>query len=78
MIEHQLAANMAQAVFTAFPLCMKILTPAAAARGLPVIAIQCFPCSTGFRGPPGLGGKNQNLEKKKSTNKACFILERFR
>jgi hypothetical protein len=44
----QVAANMAQAASTAFPPLLKIMAPAVAARGLPVTAIQCFPCSGGF------------------------------
>ena len=44
----QVAANMAQAASIAFPPLWKVMAPAVAARGLPVMAIQCRPCSTGF------------------------------
>src|SRR5579862_2648262 len=52
----EVAAIMAQAASTALPPCSKILAPAVAASGLPVTAIQCWPCSAGFwvrAGAPG-------------------------
>jgi hypothetical protein len=42
------AAIMAQAASTALPPRAKIFAPAVAPSGLPVIAIQCWPCSGGF------------------------------
>src|SRR5262245_7787330 len=42
------AAIIAHAASTALPPFWKIIAPAAAASGLPVIAIQCWPCSGGF------------------------------
>src|SRR5512137_1971297 len=44
----EVAAIMAQAASTALPPRSKILAPAVAPSGLPVIAIQCRPCSGGF------------------------------
>ena len=44
------APSMAQAASTAFPPWPKIMAPAVAPSGLPVIAIQCFPWRTGFWG----------------------------
>src|ERR1043166_627095 len=44
----QPAASMAQAASTALPPCVKIIAPALAERGLPVIAIQFLACSGGF------------------------------
>ena len=43
----QAAANIATAASTALPPCWKIIEPAVAARGLPVTATQCLPCSWG-------------------------------
>src|SRR5262245_46177393 len=42
------AASIAQAASTALPPFWKIMAPAVAARGLPVIATQCLPWSTGL------------------------------
>jgi hypothetical protein len=42
------AANMAQAASTALPPRLNVSAPAVAAKGLPVIAIQCEPCKTGL------------------------------
>ena len=42
------AANIAQAASTALPPLSKTFAPAVAANGLPVIAIQFFPCNGGF------------------------------
>src|SRR5205085_4554456 len=42
------AAIIAQAASTALPPCWKIIAPAVAASGLPVIAIQYRPCRGGF------------------------------
>lgn len=44
----QVAASIAAAASTALPPFAKIMAPAVAASGLPVIATQCRPCSTGF------------------------------
>ena len=44
----QVAANMAQDASMALPPLLKIIAPAVAASGLPVIAIQCLPCKGGF------------------------------
>src|SRR5262245_5996389 len=44
----QPAASMAAAAATALPPFAKIIAPAFADNGLPVIAIQCFACSAGF------------------------------
>ena len=44
------APSMAQAASTALPPWPKIMAPAVAPSGLPVIAIQCFPWRTGFCG----------------------------
>jgi hypothetical protein len=44
----QTAASIAQAESTAFPPLIKVIAPTVAASGLPVIATQCFPWSTGF------------------------------
>src|SRR5512133_940469 len=44
----QVAASMAHAASTALPPRSKIMAPAVAARGLPVMAIQCTPCNGGF------------------------------
>jgi len=44
----QVAASMAQAASTAFPPCVKMVAPAVAASGLPVMAIQFLPCKGGF------------------------------
>jgi hypothetical protein len=41
-------ASMAQAASTAFPPFVKMMDPAVAARGLPVMAIQFLPCKGGF------------------------------
>jgi hypothetical protein len=42
------AASIAHAASTAFPPLVKIIDPAVALSGFPVIAIQCFACSGGF------------------------------
>ena len=42
------AASIAHAASTAFPPFWNIIAPAVAPSGLPVIATQCRPCSTGF------------------------------
>ena len=42
------APSMAAAASTALPPFWNIMAPAVAAMGFPVMAIQCFPCSTGF------------------------------
>ena len=42
------AASIAQAASTALPPFSNIIAPAVAAKGLPVIAIQFFPCNGGF------------------------------
>jgi hypothetical protein len=42
------AASIAQAASTAFPPCWKTIAPAVAPRGLPVIATQWRPWSTGL------------------------------
>src|SRR6187551_2746345 len=47
------AANIAQDASTAFPPFVKIMAPAVAAIGLPVMAIQFLPCKGGFCLPPG-------------------------
>jgi hypothetical protein len=44
----QVDANMAQEASIALPPFAKISAPAVAAKGLPVTAIQCFPCNGGF------------------------------
>src|SRR5919202_5018284 len=44
----EVAAIIAHAASTALPPRSKIIAPAVAARGFPVIAIQCLPCSAGF------------------------------
>jgi hypothetical protein len=44
----EVAAIIAQAESTALPPFWKIIAPAVAASGLPVIAIQCLPCNAGF------------------------------
>jgi hypothetical protein len=44
----QVAASMAQAASTALPPRLKVIAPAVAASGLPVIATQWRPWSTGF------------------------------
>src|ERR687894_342276 len=44
----EVAAIIAHAASTALPPFWKTSAPAVAARGFPVIAIQFFPCSTGF------------------------------
>src|SRR5688572_29653338 len=44
----EVAASMAQAASTALPPFSNMRAPAVAASGLPVIAIQCEPCSGGF------------------------------
>jgi hypothetical protein len=44
----QVAASIAHAASTAFPPALNNLAPAVAARGLPVMAIQFFPCKGGF------------------------------
>ena len=44
----QAAASMAQVASTALPPRAKIMAPAVAARGFPVIATQCFPWRAGF------------------------------
>ena len=41
-------ASMAQAASTALPPLANTMAPACAAKGFPVMAIQCFPCSGGF------------------------------
>ncbi len=47
----EVAASMAQAASTALPPRAKIIAPAVAASGLPVIATQWRPCSTGLEVP---------------------------
>jgi hypothetical protein len=42
------APSIAQAASTAFPPLLKMMAPAVAAMGLPVMATQFFPCRTGF------------------------------
>ncbi len=42
------SASIAQAASTALPPCWKIMAPAVAASGLPVIATQCFAWRTGL------------------------------
>ncbi len=42
------AASIAHAASTAFPPRVKVMPPAVAASGLPVMATQCFPCRTGL------------------------------
>jgi len=42
------AANIAQAASTAFPPREKMVAPAVAPSGLPVMATQCFPWITGL------------------------------
>jgi len=44
----EVAAIIAHAASTALPPRSNIIAPAVAASGLPVIAIQCLPCSGGF------------------------------
>ncbi|MNI72239.1 hypothetical protein D3C73_1281680 [compost metagenome] len=44
----QVAASMAQAASTALPPCWKIIDPAVAAIGFPVMAIQLLPYNMGF------------------------------
>jgi hypothetical protein len=44
----QVAASIAHAASTAFPPLLKMVAPAVAASGLPVMAIQSLPCNGGF------------------------------
>ena len=44
----EVAASIAHAASTAFPPFWKVIAPAVAASGLPVIAIQCLPWRTGL------------------------------
>ncbi len=44
----QTAASMAQAASTAFPPFRKVIAPAVAPSGFPVMATQCFPWRMGF------------------------------
>jgi hypothetical protein len=44
----QVAANIAHEASTALPPLLKMIAPAVAASGFPVIAIQCLPWSGGF------------------------------
>ncbi len=51
------AASIAHAASTALPPAWKIIAPAVAASGLPVIAIHSWPCRTGrFGGPCAMAG----------------------
>ena len=64
----EVAAIIAQAASTALPPFAKIIAPAVAASGLPVMAIQCLPWSTGLAVRPGrrrVGGGEDHGEPRR-------------
>jgi hypothetical protein len=69
----QVAANIAQAASTALPPLSKIFAPAVAAKGLPVMAIQFFPCKGGFWVCCAINEiENTNMNKK-----SIFFIDQF-
>src|SRR4030042_2763860 len=63
------AASMAHEASTAFPPARNILAPAVAANGLPVMATQFRPCSTGF----SVRADETGPGRKKSTSQKAVI-----
>jgi hypothetical protein len=72
----EVAAIIAHAASTALPPFAKIIAPAVAASGLPVMAIQCRPCSGGFA-VRGAGWASAAAAKTAAKERASTPRERF-
>src|SRR5690606_27646 len=67
------AASMAQAASTALPPCWQVRAPAAAPRGVPVMATQCWPCSTGLLGRDSAAGTAAGPAASRSATKSAAL-----